>query len=32
MKYYKLEYDMNRPSVKGISVPTDSDYGVAVKV
>ena len=23
---------MNRPSVKGISVPTDSDYGVAVKV
>lgn len=32
MKYYKLEYDMNRPSVRQLNVPTDSDYGVAVKV
>ena len=32
MKYYTLEYDMNRPSVKQLNVPTDSDYGVAVKV
>lgn len=32
MRYYKLEYDMNRPSTKSLSVPTNSDYGVAVKV
>lgn len=32
MKYYKLEYDMNRPSTKCLPVPTNSDYGVAVKV
>lgn len=32
MKYYKLEYDMNRPSTKSLPVPTNSDYGVAVKV
>ena len=32
MKYSTLEYDMNRPSIKVINVPLDSDYGVAVKV
>lgn len=32
MKYYKLNYDANRPSTKQITVPTNSDYGVAVKV
>lgn len=32
MKYYKLEYNANQPSNKQISVPTDSVYGVAVKV
>ena len=32
MKYYKLNYDANRPSVKQISVPDNSDFGVAVKM
>ena len=32
MKYYKLDYNANQPSNKQISVPTDSVYGVAVKV
>ena len=32
MKYYKLDYDMNTPSVRQVSVPDNSDYGVAVKV
>lgn len=32
MKYYKLDYNANQPSNKQISVPTDSVYGVAVKI
>lgn len=32
MKYYKLNYDANRPSVKQVSVPDNSDFGVAVKM
>lgn len=32
MKYYKLNYDANRPSVKQIQVPDNSDFGVAVKM
>lgn len=32
MKYYTIDYNANQPSNKQISVPTDSDYGVAVKI
>ena len=32
MKYYKLNYDANRPSVKQVLVPDNSDFGVAVKM
>lgn len=32
MKYYKLDYNANQPSNKQISVPDNSDFGVAVKV
>lgn len=32
MKYITLEYDMNSPRDKAVSVPLDSDYGLAVKV
>lgn len=32
MKYYKLEYDAERPSTKTLTVPTLSKWGVAAKV
>lgn len=32
MKYLTLEYDVNSPRDKAVSVPLDSDYNLAVKV
>lgn len=31
MKYATIEYDFNRPTLKQVKVPLESDYGVAVK-
>lgn len=32
MKYQTIVFDINKPTLKQVKVPLESDYGVAVKV